>query len=152
MENSYVELLVGLAEAGIGFVTVGGLACAMNGHVRMTEDVDILVCRTPENLTLLLDTLANVGEGFAKELTVEDFPDEEGAVRVIEDFPIDIFVRMNGQTYETLQEHIKHRTAHSTPIPYLDVPGLLLLKSDSLREKDRIDVLVLSRLLDEGQA
>ena len=147
MENSYVRLLVELAKAKLDFVTVGGLACAMNGHVRMTEDVDILVRRTPDNLSGLLLTLADVGEGFARELTVQDFPDEEGAVRIIEDFPIDIFVRMNGQTYETLQKHIKHRGAEGIPIPYLDIPGLLLLKSDSLREKDRIDVLALSRLL-----
>lgn len=149
MENSYVRLLVELAKANLDFVTVGGLACAMNGHVRMTEDVDILVRRTPDNLSGLLLTLADVGEGFARELTVQDFPDEEGAVRIIEDFPIDIFVRMNGQTYETLQEQIKYRSAEGIPIPYLDIPGLLLLKSDSLREKDRIDVLALSRLLEQ---
>ncbi len=148
MENSYVRLLVELAEAKLEVVTVGGLACAMNGHVRMTEAVDILVRRTPENLSLLLRTLATVGEGFARELAVEDFPDEEGAIRIIEDFPIDVFVRMNGQSYDSLQGNINHRSVEGTSIPYLDIPGLLLLKSDSLREKDRIDVLALSRLLD----
>jgi len=47
-----------------------------------------------------------------------------------------------------LQGNINHRSVEGTSIPYLDIPGLLLLKSDSLREKDRIDVLALSRLLD----
>jgi len=151
MENAYARLLVDLADSGVDFITVGGLACAMNGYVRMTEDVDILVRRTDENLALLLRTLLDVGEGFAGELTVDDFPDEEGAVRVIEDFPIDIFVRMNGRTYELLEQHILFKVLGETRIPYLDVPGLLMLKSESLREKDRVDVIALQRLL-RGEA
>jgi hypothetical protein len=146
MENSYVKLLVELAEAGVDFATVGGLACAMNGHVRMTEDVDILVRRTDKNLRLLLDTLSGIGEGYAKELTISDFPDEEGAVRVIEDFPIDIFVRMSGNTLENLQSHIRRMSIGQTAIPYLDAAGLLLLKTGSLRQKDKLDVLALRRL------
>ena len=69
MENAYARLLVDLAESGLEFVTVGGLACAMNGFVRMTEDVDILVCRTDDNLAVLLETLAQVGDGYARELS-----------------------------------------------------------------------------------
>jgi hypothetical protein len=148
MESSYAKLLASLAEARIDFVTVGGLACAMNGHVRMTEDVDILVRREDRNLNLLLATLTGFGEGYARELSLEDFPDEEGAVRVIEEFPIDIFVRMNGHTYESLQSNIEQLPLNDLSLPYLDIAGLLLLKKDSLREKDQIDVLALNRLLE----
>jgi hypothetical protein len=147
MENIYVKLLADLVDGKVDFVTVGGLACAMNGHVRMTVDVDILVKRTDNNLSSLLNVLMNVGEGYASELSLEDFPDEEGAVRVIEDFPIDIFVRMNGQTFESLAENILCKQIDQTTIPYLDVAGLLILKSESLREKDRIDVIALRQLL-----
>lgn len=150
MESSYAKLLATLVEAGVDFVTVGGLACAMNGHVRMTEDVDILVRREDRNLNLLLATLTGFGEGYARELSLEDFSDEEGAVRVIEEFPIDIFVRMNGHTYESLQSNIEHLPLNDVSLPYLDIAGLLLLKKDSLREKDQIDVLALSRLLQES--
>jgi hypothetical protein len=53
MPNPYERLLVDLAEAGVQFVTVGGIACAFNGYVRATEDVDILP---------LLDTLGAHGD------------------------------------------------------------------------------------------
>ena len=86
MENAYARLLVDLAESGLEFVTVGGLACAMNG-----------------------------------------------------------------QTVDSLMDHIRHKKIGTTLIPYLDIPGMLLLKSNSLREKDRIDVLALERLLRERQ-
>jgi hypothetical protein len=47
MEPSFEKLLVVLAEAGIRFVVVGGIAVTLQGHVRFTEDIDILIddCR-----------------------------------------------------------------------------------------------------------
>lgn len=146
MENAYERLLAGLVEAGVEFVTVGGIACALNGHVRATEDVDILVRRTDENLSLLLRCLAGFGEGHAAELTLGDFPDEEGAVRIIEDFPLDVFVRMGGCSYEDLRPNILIWTTGPLQLPYLDIEGLIALKQESLRERDRLDVLALRAL------
>jgi hypothetical protein len=132
----------------VKYITVGGLACALNGHVRTTEDVDILVLREAANLRRLLGVLAGFGEGHAAELTVEDFTDEEGAIRVVEDFPLDIFTRMAGHRYEDLLPNLKVHVVEEVEVPYLDARGLILLKQNSLRERDRIDVLALRQLLD----
>ena len=94
--NTYEKLLAELVDAGVQFMTVGALACAFNGVVRATLDVDIVIARTPENVRTLLKALARVGSGAARELCWDDFDDEPGAVRVIEQFPIDIFVRIGG--------------------------------------------------------
>ena len=96
MEPSFEKLLVLLAEAegGVRFVVVGGVAVTVQGHVRLTEDIDLLVDDLPENLGRLLLALADYGEGFARELGVEDFTDEEGAIRIVEEveqMQIDIF-------------------------------------------------------------
>lgn len=155
MENPYEKLLAGLVEAGVEFLTVGGIACALNGHVRSTEDVDILVSRTDDNLRRMLTALTKFGEGHARELELADFPDEEGAVRIVEDFPLDIFVRMGGKTYDELSPHRQTWDAGDVPIPFVDIQGLLSLKQDSLRERDKLDCLVLKGLLesdDEDQA
>lgn len=44
-ENSFQfeKLLVGLARAGVDFAVVGGVAVSLNGFIRATDDVDILV-------------------------------------------------------------------------------------------------------------
>lgn len=149
MENSFERLLVGLVDARVDFITVGGIALALNGHVRATEDVDILVRRTTENVERLLEVLGNFGQGYARELTSADFTDEEGAIRVIEDFPIDIFTRMGGRTYEDLLPHVRLHIAEQHTIPYLDAAGLVLLKADSLRPKDKQDVIALRGLLNK---
>ena len=41
--NEYEKLLVLLTKNEIRFIVVGGFACVFNGHVRPTEDVDIIV-------------------------------------------------------------------------------------------------------------
>jgi len=141
----FESVLAALSRAEVRYLVVGGVACALNGFVRTTEDVDILVDAEPENLRRLLDALARFGEGHARELEVEDFADEEGAVRLVEDFPIDMFVRLGGMRYADMLPHSRS-LERDPPIPYVDVEGLIRLKSGSPRPQDRLDVEALSRL------
>lgn len=150
--SPFEKLLVDLARADVQYVTVGGVACVFNGHVRTTQDVDILVSADPDNVRRLLDALADFGQGYARELSAADFPLEAGAVRVVEEFPLDIFTLMAGLRYEDLTKRIRHWDGSSPPIPYLDAAGLIRLKGDSVRERDQMDVLALRQLLQEPAA
>ena len=141
----FESVLAALSRADVRYLVVGGVACALNGFVRTTEDVDILVDADPENIRRMLDVLAAVGEGHAAELKIGDFTDEEGAVRLVEDFPIDMFTRMGGRRYADMLRY-KRETSGDVRIPFVDAEGLILLKSNSRRERDRIDVDALRRL------
>lgn len=102
MEPSFEKLLVRLVDHEVQFIVVGGVAVALQGYMRMTEDVDILIESSPNNVERLLRALADYGEGFARELSPGDFTDEEGAIRIIEESEycqIDIFTRMVGLHY-----------------------------------------------------
>ena len=68
MDTPYEKLLAKLARAEIKFIIVGGVAVALNGFVRTTEDVDILIESSSGNVARLLDELGNFGEGHAREL------------------------------------------------------------------------------------
>src|ERR1039458_7447153 len=145
MVNTFEGLLGVLVDNQVRFTLVGGLAVSLNGFVRTTEDMDILVDDHPSNVQKLLNCLLQFGEGYARELNPADFTDEEGAIRVQEDFDLDIFVRMRGSKYEDMTGHIRyHEMGDGTRIPYLDADGLIRLKEDSTREKDRIDVAALN--------
>ncbi len=129
-------------------MVVGGVACVINGYVRTTEALDLLIDAERENVERLLSALARHGEGYARELAVADFTDEEGAVRLIEDFPIDLFTRLGGLRYADL---LPYRAVYlagdgKTEIPHVDAEGLIRFKSKSHREQDRIDVQALRRL------
>lgn len=82
MEASFEKLLALLAESGVRFIVVGGVAVAIQGYVRLTEDIDILVDNASENIDRMLKTLAGYGEGFARQLSSADFIEEEGAIRM----------------------------------------------------------------------
>lgn len=144
--NPFEELLVGLSKAGVEFITVGALACAFNGYLRATEDVDILIKRNPTNIQKLLSFLSHYGQGFGSELNEADFSDEEGAIRVIEEFPIDIFVVMGGNHYEQLECYVEKIFMNGFEVAYLSKEGLIELKKESVREKDKLDVLALKKL------
>lgn len=143
----FASALAALSRAEVRYLVVGGVACVLNGFVRTTEDVDLLVDAEPENVRRLLATLATLGEGHARELRVEDFTDEEGSIRLVEDFPIDLFTRMKGRRYADMLRYRKVFDGEA-PIPYVDAEGLILLKSGSLRPQDQSDVEALRRLLD----
>lgn len=144
--NAYDELLALLAKQNIEFITVGGLACAFNGYIRATDDVDILIRRNEANIRNLISVLSRYKEGFAGELSVEDFSDEEGCIRIIEDFPIDIFTRISGYTYDDLESHILYYTTDNGRIPFLDKSQLIELKKNSLRPQDQADIIRLKEL------
>lgn len=141
------NLLVALAQAGVDFVAVGGVAISLNGFVRATEDVDILVHDSPENLRKMLDCLTRWGEGWARELKVEDFTFEQGSIRVMEDFDLDIFVRMKGRKLDDFRPNLRHFDSDGVRIPYLSPADLIFLKEGSWREKDQLDVAAMKEIL-----
>jgi hypothetical protein len=149
MEPTFEKLLVLLAEAGVQFVLIGGIAVTLHGYVRLTEDVDIVVERTPENVQRLLGCLTSYGEGFARELSVEDFADEEGAIRIVEESEqsqLDVFTRISGLTFSDLAADAVQFKVRDHVVYYASKAALLRLKGPSPREKDRLDVIALSRL------
>ncbi len=145
--SPYEKLLADLAGSGVDFAVVGGVAISLNGYVRATEDADIIVSRSPENLRKLLDCLANWGEGFARELTPEDFVFEQGAIRVIEDFGLDIFVRMSDKTLDDFRPRLRYLETGGVRIPYLAPEDLIFLKEDSWRDKDKLDVQAMREVI-----
>jgi hypothetical protein len=60
LSTSFDALLCGLADHGVEFVVVGGVAAAIHGVAGHTDDVDIVYDRTPENLDRLAGFLRGV--------------------------------------------------------------------------------------------
>jgi len=144
MQSEFKQFLLTLRQKDVRFIVAGGLACALNGFIRVTEDVDILVDASPENIDRLLAVLARWGEGVAKDLTKAEFRLEPGAIRIEEDFPLDLFTVLNGKTY---QDYIRGAEVSADGIQYLSIADLIETKQNTHREKDQIDILALRRIL-----
>ena len=155
MEPSFEKLLVKLAEAKVRFVVVGGIAVTLQGYTRFTEDIDLLIDDDQSNITKLLAALSDYGEGFAKELSVYDFSDSEGAIRIIEESEmcqIDIFTRLSGIKYGQVIADADILLLGIYQIPYASKSALILWKQPSGREKDRLDASALELLLHDPKA
>jgi hypothetical protein len=148
-ENNFQfeKLLAALVTDGVDFATVGGVAVTMNGYVRATEDAAIIVCDSPENLRKLLQCLEKWGEGFARELKIDDFTVQEGSIRVVEDFILDIFTQMRGKSLDDFRPRLRYLETGGVRIPYLSPADLIFLKRDSWRDKDKLDVQAMKEIL-----
>ena len=145
--SPFEKLLADLTASGIDYAVVGGVAVIANGYVRLTEDLDILVADSPENLVKLIETLARFGEGFARELTPKDFPRQEGSIRIMEEFDLDIFTMMRGRILEDFRPHLRRCELITCSFLHLAPEQLVQLKQGSWREKDQLDVLAMKEIL-----
>lgn len=149
--SPFEKLLAELTDAAVEFAVVGGVAVIANGYVRLTEDLDILVHDAPENIQRLLECLRTWGEGWARELTVEDFVPREGSIRVMEDFDLDIFTRMRGKSLEDFRPRLRRLETSNTSFLHLGPEDLVWLKQDSWRDKDKLDVRALKEIIAREQ-
>jgi hypothetical protein len=125
---------------------VGGHAVRLNGFNGNTEDIDILLPSSLENGRKVIKALSFLPS--SQELDIEWFAppaDEPENIRVADELLIDLLFAANGQTYESLQEHVRTLTVDGVQIRTLDIEGLLKTKTD-YRDKDRIDCEALLRL------
>jgi len=125
-----------LAEAGVQFIVVGGVAVTLNSYVRLTEDVDLLLEPSQQNIGRFLATMSGYGEGFARELSSKDFTDEEGAIRIVEETEqcqVDVFTRMSGQHYDDLLVDAETLRTGGREVRYASRNALIRLKERSVR-------------------
>lgn len=58
--TDFERLIRMLSEGRVEFIIVGGLAATAHGSARLTQDVDVVYARSPENLHRLVTTLVPV--------------------------------------------------------------------------------------------
>jgi hypothetical protein len=151
-EDLFLLLLRRFQEEGVSYVLVGGQAVRLNGFLRATEDVDILLEPTEANGEKVIKALGFLAS--AVELDPTWFNPHPGGevenIRVADDLIIDLLFAANGQTLSDLKDHIVDVNVHGVSVKVLSIDGLLKTKTD-YREKDILDKSMLRRLRDEAQ-
>jgi hypothetical protein len=147
----YVKLFEKLLSGKVDFLVLGGAAVSLHGYSRMTNDIDILLQNSPENIGRFVSVAREWGDGYGAGLTFDDFQGP-GCVRIEEDFPLDVFTLLDGKPYEYFVGNAaKYLLAGDVEIRCLSISDLIDLKKRTLREKDALDVTVLKRLQDNPQ-
>lgn len=149
-QDLLLKLLSRFHEEGVDYVLVGGQAVRLNGYLRATEDVDVLIRASRENGEKIIRALQFLES--SKELDPAWFAPAAGAppenIRVADELLIDLLFAANGETYESVQPWMRQLEVEGTPVRVLDIDGLLRTKTD-YREKDVLDRRVLLRIKDQ---
>ncbi len=129
------------------YLVIGGHACILHGLVRTTEDVDILVEDSEENLKRVIAALSEMEDGAAKELTPRDLL-ENVIVKIADEVEVDVSrsawrISFNDAIGSALKVEID-----GVDVPYVDLKTLIATK-ETPRERDRADIVGLKRLLEQ---
>ena len=150
LQDLALELLRRFHHEGVEYVLVGGQAVRLNGFVRATEDVDVLLKPGHANGKRVIRALCFLAS--SAELDPAWFePSADGEVeniRVADELLVDLLFAANGETFASLQRFVRELDVAGVSVKLLNIEGLLRSKTD-YREKDLLDKSMLRKLRDE---
>lgn len=146
-DDLLLQLLRRFSEEHVDYVLIGGQAVRLNGFVRATEDVDVLLKSSRENGERVIRALNFLAS--AKELDADWFaPSADGEVeniRVADVLLVDLLFAANGEHYEAFLPFVREILVDEVPVRVLNIDGLIRSKTD-YREKDLLDKQMLRKL------
>ena len=150
--DEIVRVLRAFEAVELEYVLIGATAMGMHGLVRATEDVDLIVRATPDNLERLREAFrsAYVTDPHIEDIRTEDLLGEYPAVRYYPpsgDLYFDVLTRLDDVAkFETIEAEIKEvdgvRVRVATPA------ALYRLKKGTVRPLDHQDAAALRERFD----
>ena len=135
-----------LNAQGARYLGAGGHACILHGHVRTTEDVDILVEDSLENFQRVIAGLSALEDHAAAELTPQDIA-ENIVVKIADEVEVDVSRQAWQVRYADAIATAETVTIEGVCVPFLSLEKLIESKA-TYREQDRADLVRLRDLLE----
>lgn len=148
LNADFRDILIALADAGAEFVLIGGWAVAAHGHVRGTDDLDILVRSTPANAGRVFEALALFGAPVqAHSVTAGLFAEAGYGYRMgVKPHLIELLTVVDGISFDdAMVDHIVIEI-EGRSVPVIGRDALLRNKRAAGRAKDLADVEALGTL------
>lgn len=152
------RLLGCLEEHEVLYVVVGGLAATLHGSPHVTFDVDVTPERSRENLERLADALRELEARIRAPGEPEGVPFDADAdfLERVEILnlrtrygPLDVvFLPSGTHGYEDLRRDAEQIEVHGVRIAVASLPDVIRSKEAAGRERDRVVLPALRRLLE----
>jgi len=136
------ELCRNLNHRGARYVVIGGFAMAAAGYNRRTMDVDLLIDTSGDNESKVLEAVAQLPDGAAREVAPGEIA-RWTVVRVADEIVVDLMQSACGISYQAAAQWIDIREIDGVPIPFASPQLLWRMKKPTHREKHAADVLFL---------
>lgn len=145
--DEIIRVLRAFEAAGLEYVLIGATAMGVHGVVRATEDLDLLVRATHENVERLRVALREAydGDPHIEEILSADLLGDYPAVRYYPptgDLYFDVLTRLGeAASFETVDAEIK--VIDGTRVRVATPAALYKLKKNTVRPQDQADAAVL---------
>ena len=155
--DEIIRVLRAFEAAGLEYVLIGAAALGFHGLVRATEDLDLVIRATPENVGRLRDALREAygGDPHIDEISSADLLGDYPAVRYYPptgNLYFDVLARLgDAASFETVDSEIKE--IEGTRVRVATPAALYRLKKGTVRAIDHQDAAALRErfdLKDEG--
>jgi hypothetical protein len=143
--DDLVALCRSLNREGARYVVIGGMAIIQAGFVRATQDIDLLIEVTPDNLGRVRRALMELPDHAVKDMTDTDL-DHYVVVRVADEIVVDLMKSACGIEYAEASSEVNRVNLDGVEIPFANA-RLLWKTKQTVRDKDRQDRVFLARLL-----
>lgn len=141
------ELFTALHEEEVEYVLVGALAMDVLGIGRLTEDIDLFVRPTADNVERLRRALRRVWrDPSIDEITVADLAGDYPAVQYVapDGTPIDILARL-GDAFDFAGLEATEYDYGGVPVKVATAATLYRMKRDTVRLRDKADAQMLKK-------
>jgi hypothetical protein len=137
-----LKVLASLEKEGVDYVLIGGAALTVHGLVRATEDLDLFVRPTAENIAKLRRALQSLYQDpSVDEISTEDLLGDYPAVRYYPpegELFLDILTRLGEfATFESLEA--QETEWNGVKVKVASPKTLYWMKKDTVRDIDRLD-------------
>lgn len=134
-----------LNEEQARYMIIGGMAVNHYGLVRGTQDIDILVDESSENMKRVISALSRLPDGAAREIRPEEIL-QYSVIRVNDEITVDILGRACDITYEIAEPDMEIDKSLGVELPFASISTLIKTKN-TFRDADLRDRAFLEDLL-----
>lgn len=144
------QVLAALERDGVQYVIIGGVAMNLHGLARATEDLDVFVAPTRENIGRLRTALTSVfADPHIDDISADDLLGNYPAVQYVPPdgaFHVDILTRL-GEEFRFDDLAWERVDFDGLEVSVVTPDMLYRMKKDTVRPRDRIDADHLRRRL-----
>lgn len=157
MSGSLLRLLRELSRREIEYVVVGGMAGVLHGAPVVTADVDIVHCRSDENVEKLLGLLTDLNATFRNDSrglkpNASHLKGSGHVLLVTTLGPLDVLCEVSEENYETLiGDRVEMSLGEGLWCQVVGLAKLIALKESAGRQKDKLALPTLRATLAEKE-
>ncbi len=130
------------------YVLIGGFAMAYHGMPRMTEDIDILVEPSSENIERIKKALLFLKDKASSEIKSDDVK-QYSVVRIADEIIIDILKEACNVRFDEATKTTEYLDLDGVMIPVANIDTMIKMKQ-GIRPRDREDLQFLKVLKEKS--